>query len=425
MRILQISHFDRVGGACIAAYRQHQALLRAGVDARMWVRHKETADPTVSAHLPPSDGPRRAGRLWRRLRLRSEKKKAGFLGEIFDDRSEHGGQERAGMPDCDLINIQFSQGFLDHPSFFRALDPSIPVVVTLHEMSWLTGGCSYAGECTTFRESCGHCPLLANAGEQDFSRRGWLRRKEAFASRPAGSLHFVADSHWIAEQARSSGLLKDYPVSVIHYGLDTEVYQPLDRQASRRAFGIPEHLPVVAFCAASVTDERKGMKHLVEAMEALPEKPFLLTWGRSFPKALETIPHLHLGHIDSEHLMALTYNAADLFVMPSLEEAFGQTALEALACAVPVVAFEVGGIPDMVRSEKTGLLVPKKDSRALSSAIRQLLGNSQFAQQLGQSGRAMVVDEFTYAQNAKKYRKLYQSLLQSSGHAKIEVPALP
>lgn len=425
MRILQISHYDRQGGACIAAYRQHQALLRAGVDSRMWVRHKETADPAVMAHCPPAGISGRVRRLLRRYYLASQQKRAGFLGELFDDRSEHGGQERVGIPECDLINVQFSQGFLDHPSFFRALDPSIPVVVTLHEMSWFTGGCSYAGDCINFRESCGHCPLLANPGENDFSRRAWLRREEAFARRPAGSLNFVADSRWIAEQAKASGLLKDYPVSVIHYGLDTAVYQPLDRQASRHAFGIPDHLPVVAFCAASVTDERKGMKHLVEAMEGLPEKPFLLTWGRSFPKALETVPHLHLGHIDSEHLMALTYNAADLFVMPSLEEAFGQTALEALACAVPVVAFEVGGIPDMVRSEKTGLLVPKKDSRALSSAMRRLLGNSQFAQKLGQSGRAMVVDEFTYARNAEKYRKLYQSLLQSSGHAKVGVPVLP
>jgi glycosyltransferase involved in cell wall biosynthesis len=378
----------------------------------MWVRFKETADPRVASYLPPAILARRAVRLLRRMHLAREAQKAGKIGEIFDDRAEYGGDEHRALPDCDVVNVQFSQGFLDHPSFFRDLPADKPVVVTLHEMSWFTGGCSYAGPCTRFHDRCGSCPQLTARGEDDFSRRAWERRRSAFAARPTGKLHFVANSHWTAAMARSSSLLRNYPVTVIHLGVDTDVFRPLDHNASRAAFGIPAGIPVVAFCAASVADERKGIRYLVDAVEQLLEKPFLLTWGRSFPSALEGIPHLHLGNIDSEHLMAFTYNGADIFVMPSLEEAFGQTALEALACGVPVVAFSAGGIPDMVRPDKTGLLVEVGSAPGLASAMLHLLEDRELRSRLGREARLMVEREFSFERNAMAYQKLYSELLE-------------
>ena len=410
MRVLHLSYFDRVGGACIAAYRQHQALLRHGVDSQMWVRGKVTSDAKVSSYEPPSDLVRRAKRVLRRQRLTREASAAGLLGEFFDDRSEYGGDEWANMPECDVINVQFSQGFLDHPTFYRNLPEDKPVVVTLHEMSCFTGGCSYAGSCSRFHAHCGDCPQLGVRGGDDYSRQGWERRQTAYTSRKPDTLHFVADSHWIAEQAKASGLLRNFPVCVIHYGLDTDVFQPLNKMAAREIFGISEGIPVVAFAAAAVADERKGIRHVIEALQIMAEKPFLLTWGRSFPPALESIPHLHVGNIDSEHLMAMTYNAADLFVMPSLEEAFGQTALEALACGVPVVAYAAGGIPEMVRHEQTGLLAPVGDSVALAAAMGRLTGDLKASRTMGSQGRRMVLREFSMTRNAERYLALYQSL---------------
>jgi hypothetical protein len=411
MKVLQISVFDRVGGACIAAYRQHLALLRYGVDSQMWVRGKVTADPKVWSYEPPAAFARRAKRVVRRIVLAREAAAAGMIGEFFDDRSEYGGDEWTNLPDCDVINVQFSPGFLDHPTFYRNLPADKPVVVTLHEMSCFTGGCSYAGSCSRFHAHCGDCPQLGVRGGGDYSRQGWIRRRESYAARKPGTLHFVADSHWIAAQAKASGLLRNYPVSVIHYGLDTEVFRPIDKTAARAVFGIHEGIPVVAFAAAAVADERKGIRHLVEALKAMPATPFLLTWGRSFPPALESIPHLHVGNIDSEHLMAMTYNAADLFVMPSLEEAFGQTALEALACGVPVVAYAAGGIPDMVRHEQTGLLAPVGDSVALAAAMGRLTGDLKASRTMGSQGRSMVLQEFSMTRNAEHYLALYQSLV--------------
>jgi len=170
----------------------------------------------------------------------------------------------------------------------------------------------------------------------------------------------------------------------------------------------------VAFAAASVSDTRKGMQHLVDALQGMREKPFLLTWGRSFPEALVDLPHLHLGNIDSEHLMAVAYNAADIFVMPSLEEAFGQTALEAIACGTPVAAFAAGGIPETVRNEETGLVASVGDTVALQANIERLLGDEVLRQRCSAAGVKLAHEEFSYELNARKYIELYEALCERS-----------
>lgn len=411
MKVLHVGLYDRYGGACIAAYRQHVALLRQGVDSRMWVRFKVTDDDKVAAFSPPWALGTRTRRILRRHSLQRERIKAGVREEIFDDRSEHGGVEMRSAPAADVINLQFAWGFTDYPDFFHALPAHHPVVVTMHEMGNFTGGCSYSTGCTQFHNECHHCPKLTRSGPRDFARMGWERRRDAFMRRREGMLHFVADSHWLAGEARKSSLLKEYPISVIHYGLDSEIYRPLDRAFARALFNIPENLPVVAFAAASVDDKRKGVSHLVEALTNMPLRSFLLTWGKSFPPKLGDIPKLHLGSLDNEHLMALAYNAADVFVMPSLEEAFGQTALESIACGTPVVAFDAGGISDTVRHEQTGLLVDVGRSMDLCNAITRVLSDRVLWRRLSEEGRRLATAEFSLERNATRYIDLYQSLL--------------
>ena len=333
---------------------------------------------------------------------------------MFDDRSEHDGDELAGLPQADVLNMQFAWNFIDYPKFFQSIPATMPLVVTMHEMVNFTGGCSYTSGCARFHQACGNCPKMDRAGERDFSRTGWERRRDAFTARPKGKLHFVADSHWLAAEAKKSSLLTDMPVSVIHYGLDTQVYRPLDRAFARSVLGIPPDAPVVAFAAASVDDNRKGMTHLIEALTGMMVKPFLLTWGKNFPPRLEEIPHMHLGNLDSEHLMALAYNAADVFAMPSLEEAFGQTALEAIACGTPVAAFGSGGIVETVRHEQTGLLAGVGSSAELRACIMKLLSDRQLWSSCSREGVRVAATEFTLELNARRYVGLYESLLGKS-----------
>jgi glycosyltransferase involved in cell wall biosynthesis len=413
MRILHLSHFDRKGGACIAAYRQHQALRAAGADSVMWVRHKVTNDPHVFEYRPQSDVLSRARRIVRRRRLALNKKQAKPIGEMFDDRSEHGGGELLDLPPHDVINVQFSQGFVDLPALLAKIPATTPIVFTLHEMSMFTGGCSYAYDCRGFEKQCGNCPQLGNSQLNDFSRQSWMRKNEAYTQRDSLNLHFAADSHWIASEASKSSLLKDHAVSTMHYGVDTAIFRPLDNTTCKEILGIPTDRPVIAFAAVSVADKRKGASCLIEAIQQMEEKPFLLTWGASFPPELEELPHLHLGSIDSEHLLATVYNAADVFVIPSMEEAFGQTALESLACGRPVIGSDVGGIPDMVRDGETGLLIERGNAVALAAALDQLAQDQDKRAQLGSNARELVLREFSFQKNAESYVELYRAMMNS------------
>ena len=414
MKVLNLGIYDRSGGACIAAYRQHAALLRLGVDSQMWVRYKVTNDPAVKIFTPASSLGIRARRIARRNWLEWQRYRSGIREEMFDDRSEHGGDELAGLPQADVLNVQFAWNFIDYPKFFQRIPPMQPVVVTMHEMAHFTGGCSYAGSCTYFHDACGKCPKIERRGDQDWSRAGWERRRSAYSRKPKGKLHFVADSHWLATEARKSSLLCDWPVSVIHYGLDTAVYRPLNRLFARSTLGIPLDAPVISFAAAAVDDQRKGMRHLVEALAGMKTKPFLLTWGKSHSPMLDKIAHRHLGNLDSEHLMALAYNATDVFVMPSLEEAFGQTALESIACGTPVAAFGAGGIVDTVRHEQTGLLATVGQHEELRSCITRLLNEQSLWLHCSREGVRVAAAEFSLERNGRRYLKLYESLLQNS-----------
>jgi glycosyltransferase involved in cell wall biosynthesis len=408
---LHIGIYDRKGGAAIAAYRQHQALKQCGVDSQMYVRFKVADDENVIPYKPPIKWMTRARRVTRRERIARMRQRARLQGEFFAAESEYGGDIIKRLPQADIINLQFAWGFVDYPAFLSAVPRAIPIIVTMHEMSPFTGGCSYTAGCENFHRECGNCPKLGARGPADYSHLEWVKRREAYAARPAGKLHFVADSHWIAAQAQTSGLLRDKPVSVIHYGLDTNIYKPLDKSAARRAFNIPTEVRVLSFASASWSDERKGMHYLAEALSGMDVKPFLLTWGRNFDVGVGGVERLHLGNIEDEHLMALAYGASDVFVMPSVEEAFGQTALEAIACGVPVAAFAAGGIPETVRHEETGLLANVGDSAELQANIERLLADDGLREHCGNNGVEIAKRDFSYALNARRYTSLYHELL--------------
>lgn len=155
------------------------------------------------------------------------------------------------------------------------------------------------------------------------------------------------------------------------------------------------------------------MKHLMEALGGMKDKPFLLTWGQPFKPNVPGIHHRHLGSLGSEYFAALAYNAADVFVMPSLEEAFGQTALESIACGVPVAAFAAGGIPETVRHEETGLLAKTGDTAELRHIILRLLDDEALRRDCAARARSVAVNEFGYNINARRYSDLYGAILRS------------
>lgn len=414
MRVLHVSTSDVRGGASRAAYRLHDGLRRLGHESSMLVWDRASTDPSVHAFVPSTRLVDRVARRVRQRRIVADLRAVRGGGhELFTHyQSQFGAEVARQLPECDVLHLHWTSGILDYPLFFRDLPPGVPVVWTLHDMNPFTGGCHYDQGCGGYIRACGSCPQLASGVESDLSRQVWQGKREALSRLGDRPVHVVADSAWLAEEARRSSLLGAFPVSTIYYGLDTGVFAPRGRSEARQALGIPEDARVVLFVADSVEDRRKGLSHLLDALEGMAGFPDLLlvSIGRGEPAVREGGRHLHLGRVDDDFRLSLVYSAADVFVIPSLQEAFGQTALEAVSCGTPVVGFAAGGIPEIVRPGVTGALAPPGDNAALREAIVGILRDPEAAARLSESCRRVALEGHGLERQARQYLDLYTRL---------------
>ncbi len=337
------------------------------------------------------------------------------LDRFSDDRSDFAADLAGSIADSDILNLHWVAGFIDYEKFFATYGRRTPIVWTLHDMNVFTGGCHYDEHCGKFTASCGACPQLGSQDENDLSRQVWMRKSKVFEHFDGSRLRIVTDSHWLAAEASRSPLLSKFPITPIHYGLDTEVFMPRDKAHVRGALGIPTEALVIMFAAELMTIKRKGLETLLTALQRLPasQNLLLLSVGRRMPQLPMSIPHLYFGHVTSDFFLSLLYSAADVFVIPSSQEAFGQTALEAMACGTPVVGSAVGGIPEIVRDDITGSLVPPSSPEALSQAISQLLQNVSKRSEMSANCRRVVLENHTLEVQARHYETVYHEM---SGH---------
>jgi glycosyltransferase involved in cell wall biosynthesis len=392
----------------------------------MFVAEKLTDDPTVTAFQPPRD-------LFSRLRRRLQYKQITYSMRRYQsarlsDQASFNHDQVPGGPDLleqlpagDVINIHVMYGFVDYQTFLTAVPQHTPVVRTLHEMSFFTGGCHYDIGCGKYTECCGSCPRLGSHRERDLSRQIWQRKRAVLGAIAPSRLHLVAPSRWLANEAKRSSLLQKFPVTVIPLALDTEVFCPRDRRGAREALGISPDALVVLFVASLISQPLKGFALLAQALTGLSDLTNLLlvSAGRDAPSVEVQIPHLPLGYLGNERLRSLVYSAADVFVIPSLYDNLPQTVLEATACGTPVVGFAVGGIPDMVRPGVTGWVVPPQDVGALRAAIRAVLQDPARRAEMAANCRRIAVEEYALEVQARRYIELYGMILAGVRHESL------
>jgi glycosyltransferase involved in cell wall biosynthesis len=420
MRILHVNATDVAGGAARASYRLHTGLKRLGHDSRFFVGKRWSAeDPNTTLFEPPTAIVSRVKRKLRRKRIEADFAKydstrpAG-LEPFRDDRTENTRavvEQLKKLLPADIINLHWISGFIDHPSFFPALPKNIPLVWRLADMAPCTGGCHYDHDCGRFENECGACPQLGSRDENDLSRQIWQRKNDAL--RAHGKINLVATSNWIAQQSRRSSLLRDFPVTVIPNGLDTDDFAPRDRRFAREMLGVPQDARVVLFAAESISVKRKGFALLLDALAGLQNDPdlVLLSVGGMKEPIKSPVRQIALGRIGIDRYLSLAYSAADVFVIASLQESFGQTVSESLACGTPVIGFATGGMLDMVRPGETGQLVPVGDVAALREAIRSMLAIPNVREQFSARCREIAVNEYSMHAQATAYVRLYESLI--------------
>lgn len=417
MRITHLNTYEASGGAARAAARLHEGLSRLGHDSRLLVAQAEFSKAGVIAFVPPGDMVSRLRRLARRIATAPAARQiaARPTGSNFfsDDRSLFGADVLRQLPASDVVNLHWISGFADFRDFFRGIAGKVPLVWTLHDMNPFTGGCHTDGECGKYREQCGACPQMESKDPDDLSSQIWRRKHRAYASIPSKRMRIVTPSRWMAGEARNSTLLGRFSVSVIPNGLDTERFQPRSRQCARELFGISPEARVALFVAAWVNEKQKGLGLLREAVCGLEDIPGFCAFviGRGVPQQALGPRAVILDYVRDELLMSQVYSAADVFVAPSFQDNFPNTALEALACGTPTVAFSVGGLQEIVRAGRTGILVPRGDVQALREAIAGLLRNPERRASFAEASRETAVEEYSLEVQAKRYLDLYSSMV--------------
>lgn len=395
---------------------------RLGHESTMLVGTRHSNDSAVTAFVPARDLMTRLRRRVRRNRIDQDFAAHGAsrptgLEPFGDDRSMHAIDLMKHAPPCDVITLQWVAGFIDYQAFFSARQlEGTPVVWQLHDMNILTGGCHYDEECGRHRTQCGACPQLGSTDPEDLSRQIWKRKQAVFGALEAKQLHIVAPSRWMLELVKESPLLSRFPATLIPYGVDVEEFAPRDRRFAREMLDIPQGAQVVMFVSDNLTNRRKGGSYLSSALSELPQAHnlFLISVGSGNPPDTGAIPCLHMGYVTDNRWLSMIYSAADLFVIPSMQDNLPNTVLESMACGTPVVGFDVGGIPDMVRPGRTGHLVPVGDSVALHHAMTQLLNAPSVLRQMGDECRKVAMEEYSYESSALRHATLYESLVRQA-----------
>ncbi len=417
MKVVHLSTADVAGGAARAAYRLHDGLKRAGHTSSMLVRDKASGDGDIHQCASQARWEALQIRLRRRGVAQEEHQISSNLASGSDafstDRSTLGSLPLSRLGRPDVVNLHFVAGLLDFSTTLVQMSSAAPLVWTLHDMNPFTGGCHYSAGCDRFNAGCGSCPLLTSTDPHDLSQTIWQRKNQTYSRIAPERLHIVTLCRWMNDLVRGSALLSRFPSTIIPNGLDTQVFAPIEKPTARAALHLPRDAQIVLFVAASVGSHRKGFQQLVSAMPEIAgnERVCLVSVGGQCPDVAFSSTHRHLGNVGDERLMSLIYNAADLFVIPSLEDNLPNTVMEAMACGTPVVGFDVGGIPDMVRHEQTGLLAKSGDTAALGQCMCRLLDNADLARELGESARRVVEDEYSLKRQAEQYVALYQQLI--------------
>ncbi len=367
MKVLHINTKLR-GGAGKACLRLHQGLSDCGVDSKLLVLDSVHDDLPEIYNFTDHYGnafvkwykkllAKTSARRKKLRLLRYGKPQAGFdfLKSPFDI-THHPLYDEA-----DIIHLHWVTDFLDYPSFFQK--NTKPVVWTVHDSTVFTGG----------------YPLETDFPFEDY--KSIIEQQAAEKKKLYQEQHFnlVSPSKWMAAKIKQSELTNNFPIYQIPNSVNTDVFCFSGRELARQQLRLSQDSTIVLFVADCISDRHKGMDLFLEAIRTLyVNNLMLLVVGRFWEPPAKMPPYRYLGEVKSEEQMALLYNAADAYVISSIEDNFPNTVLESLACGTPVAGFDIGGISEQIEHGENGVICEKIEPFALKTSILELLQQHEF-----------------------------------------------
>lgn len=430
LKILHINTTDRGGGAAQLAFNLAEGLNTAGQQSVLAVRAKNSGRDFVRTI---ENNTRRHvwARICARLFTRSDgsQRLARLIGRPLSTARVLAGQEDFDFPGTwnvlddkdfqpDVIHLHNLHGSYFDLRALPWLSHAIPTVVTLHDAWLVSGHCSHSFGCERWRTGCGQCPDLSiyPAIRRDASASNWRRKQEIYA---ASRLHVVAPARALMDIAEQSILAPAIASSrIIPHGIDLTVFKPGDRAEARGGLGLPNDATILMFAAAGIRQNIwKDYQTMRRAFEMVGVRTgttrlIFLAVGEEAPtEAMGGNELRFIPHSSDRALLAKYYQASDLYVHGARAEAWGLTITEAMACGLPVVASDVGGIPDQVAEGESGFLVPVGDDQLMARRIAMLLDNPSRRAEIGRWACNRAHAEFGIAHMTENYLGFYRTVL--------------
>lgn len=409
MKIVHLSNADISGGAAIAAFRIHKSLVKRELHSRMWVNSSNSGDWTVRGpdnRLKKVLAQSRRHLIAPALSIMRTKNKILHSPAILPSSWS----KRINQDNIDIAHLHWVGAEMASISDIGSIKK--PVVWTLHDM-WAFCGAEHISWDQRYVD--GYSQKNRPSHERGLDINRWtFNRKLRHWKNP---FHVVAVSNWLADCAKKSVLMKDWPIAVIPNCLNTQIWSPVEKLLARQLLGLPKDIPIIAFGTYGANSEHhKGFDLLADALQHLRDKNKhiqLAIFGQSEPKAPPDFGFKtnFMGHLYDDLSLRLFYSAVDVLVVPSRKEAFGQTASESMACGTPVVAFGATGLLDIVDHKINGYLAKPFESEDLANGIDYVL-NAPNYNNLCSNARSKVVKEFDDAIVAMKYEELYKNILK-------------
>ena len=402
MNILHINTLDNTGGAAKVAYRLKDGLKKRGYTSWMLVGYKLGKNPDVKQIT------------WNKyLQFGLNILSTIILRPYLIFRSTFQIKDRADVANSDIIHLHNLHTGYFNPLALPELTKLKPTVYTLHDMWALTGHCAHSFDCDKWQTGCGDCPYLKvyPALWYDVTHKLWEIKKDIYNR---SDFIIVTPSRWLKNKIEKS-ILSDKKIYLIYNGIDPGIFHPMDKTEIRKKLNLPLDKTILMFSAhKGIKNFWKGGEYLLKALEQIDdENVFFLNIGSTEnldKRVKKSIEWVSIPYVDNEKTMAEYYAASDLFLYPSLADNCPLVVLESMACSTPVIAFDTGGIPELLTNMKTGYIARYKDVDDFVKGIKLFLNDVDLRAKAGFSARKDVEKHFTLDKMVMLYEELYNKL---------------
>lgn len=409
MKVLHLAGGELRGGAGRGAYWLHQGLIELGVDSKILSNAKDTLGDSTVESITKTKKQKIINMLRAQLDslptcLYPKRKRVIFSTSFFGyDFTKHPLYHWA-----DIIHLHWINGVFVNIKHLSKVKK--PIIWTMRDMWPMTGGCHYSIDCEGFKSGCGNCKQLNSKSNYDLS--WWIvKRKIKYFPK---NMKIVAISHWLGDKAKESIIFKDFDIRTIPNNVNCKEFFPVEKKIARDILGINTNKKVILTGAQSLKDFYKGFVKFIEAVKSLDKNKYLLVFfGNLDDDALNDFgfEYKNFGFLYDIVSLQLLYSAADVFVAPSIMDAFGKTLAESMACGTPVVCFDATGPRDIVSHKIDGYKAKPFDPTDLANGIEWILNTSNY-EEICKNAREKVLKDFDSRVVAQRYIELYKEVLR-------------